>query len=125
MFANIGWGEMFLLVVVGLVVLGPERLPEAIRWSSSTIRKVREYLSGATRELREEFGPEFDDLRQPIDELQKLRGMTPKAAITKHLLDGDDSWITGEFDGPRTEPVKPQSAPVPPPGPAPFDADAT
>ena len=125
MFANIGWGEMFLLVVVGLVVLGPERLPEAIRWSATTIRKVREYLSGATRELREEFGSEFDDLRQPIDELQKLRGMTPKAAITKHLLDGDDSWITGEFDSPNSQPVKPQSAPVPPPGPAPFDADAT
>ncbi len=126
MFANIGWGEMFLLVVVGLVVLGPERLPEAIRWSATTIRKAREYLSGATRELRDEFGSEFDDLRQPIDELQKLRGMTPKAAITKHLLDGDDSWITGEFDSPRSDrEVKPQSAPVPPPGPAPFDADAT
>jgi sec-independent protein translocase protein TatB len=124
-FANIGWGEMFLLVVIGLVVLGPERLPEAIRWSTGTIRKVREYLSGATRELREEFGPEFDDLRQPIDQLQKLRGMTPKAAITKHLLDGDDSWMTGEFDGPKAQAVKPQSAPVPPPGPAPFDADAT
>jgi sec-independent protein translocase protein TatB len=125
MFANIGWGEMFLLVVVGLVVLGPERLPGAIRWTASTIRRARDYLSGATRELREEFGPEFDDLRQPIGELQKLRGMTPKAAITKHLLDGDDSWLTGEFDGKAAQPVKPQSAPVPPAGPAPFDSDAT
>ena len=125
MFANIGWGEMFLLVVVGLVVLGPERLPEAIRWSAATIRKVREYLSGATRELREEFGSEFDELRQPIDELQKLRGMTPRAAITKHLLDGDDSFLTGEFDAPAQ---KPQSAPAPQRisgGPAPYDPDAT
>ncbi len=135
MFANVGWGEMLLLVMVGLVVLGPERLPGAIQWTSSTIRRVREYLSGATRELREEFGPEFDDLRQPINEIQKLRGMTPKAALTKHLLDGDDSWLTGEFDGGRersdrgtgfgTPGVKPQSAPLPPNGPAPFDADAT
>jgi sec-independent protein translocase protein TatB len=125
MFANIGWGEMFLLVVVGLVVLGPERLPETIRWTAATIRKVREYLSGATRELREEFGSEFDELRQPIGELQKLRGMTPKAAITKHLLDGDDSWLTGEFDRPDSQSVKPHSAGVPPPGPAPFDSDAT
>ena len=131
MFANVGWGEMLLLVIVGLVVLGPERLPGAIQWTSSTIRRARDYLSGATRELREEFGTEFDDLRQPINELQKLRGMTPKAAITKHLLDGDDSWLTGEFDGQERsrgsgEPaVKPQSAPVPPNGPAPFDSDAT
>ena len=126
MFANVGWGEMLLLVVVGLVVLGPERLPGAIQWVTSTLRQAREYLSGATRELREELGPEFDDLRQPISELQKLRGMTPKAAITKHLLDGDDSWLTGEFDATKpVRPVRPPSTPLPPTGPAPYDSDAT
>ena len=126
MFSNVGWAEMLLLVVVGLVVLGPERLPEAIRWTGQTIRRARAYLSGATKELREEFGSEFDEFREPLDELQKLRGMTPKAAITKHLLDGDDSFLTGNFD---KSAVKPQSAPMPPTaptaGPAPFDADAT
>lgn len=126
MFANVGWGEMLLLVMVGLVVLGPERLPGAIRWTSGALRQARDYVSGATRELREEFGPEFDDLRAPIGELQKLRGMTPRTALTKHLLDGDDSWLTGDFAAP---PVKPQSAPGPQPvaqeGPAPYDADAT
>lgn len=130
MFANVGWGEMLLLVVVGLVVLGPERLPGAIQWTARTIGQARDYLSGATRELREELGPEFDDLRQPISEIQRLRGMTPRAAITKHLLDGDDSWLTGEFDRPSGDSVKPQSsaspsAAKPPAGPAPYDADAT
>ena len=131
MFANVGWGEMLLLLVIGLVVLGPERLPGAIRWTTSAIRQARDYLSGATSQLREELGPEFDDLRQPLSELQKLRGMTPRAALTKHLLDGDDSFLTGEFDN---APIKPQSAqmptpppatPLPPDSPAPFDADAT
>lgn len=121
MFSNVGWGEMLLLVVIGLVVLGPERLPEAIRWTGQTVRQARSYLNGATRDLREEFGSEFDEFREPINELQKLRGMSPKAAITKHLLDGDDSILTGEFE----TPVKPQSAPTPPVGPAPFDSDAT
>ncbi|MCB0932617.1 MAG: Sec-independent protein translocase subunit TatB [Mycobacterium sp.] len=108
MFNNIGWGEMLLLVVVGLVVLGPERLPGAIRWTSGAVRQARDYLSGATSQLREELGPEFDQLREPLSELQKLRGMTPRAALTKHLLDGDDSWLTGNFD---TTAVKPQSTP--------------
>ena len=131
MFANVGWGEMILLVVVGLVVLGPERLPGAIRWTAGTIRQARDYLSGATSQLREELGPEFDDLRQPISDLQKLRGMTPRAALTKHLLDGDDSWLTGNFDAPEkphsapTPPVQPPVPPQPSGGPAPFDADAT
>lgn len=139
MFANIGWGEMLLLVVIGLVVLGPERLPGAIRWASGAIRQTRDYLSGATNELREELGPEFEDLRQPLSELQKLRGMTPRAALTRHLLDGDDSLLTGDFDStpakPQTVPTPPQAGSTLPPagpalpqmtvGPAPFDADAT
>jgi sec-independent protein translocase protein TatB len=141
MFANIGWGEMLVLVVVGLVVLGPERLPGAIRWTASALRQARDYLSGVTSQLREDMGPEFDDLREHLSELQRLRGMTPRAALTKHLLDGDDSIFTGNFDKPvngspaqpvqPTEPVHRPELGVPPasgghaPGHTPFDTDAT
>ena len=129
MFANVGWGEMLVLVVVGLVVLGPERLPGAIRWSATALRQARDYLSGVTSQLREDIGPEFDDLRGPISELQKLRGMSPRAALAKHLFDGDDSFFTGNFDTPvGSANGSPPPAPAPAEqheGPAPFDADAT
>lgn len=135
MFANVGWGEMLVLVVIGLVVLGPERLPGAIRWTSNTVRQARDYISGATSQLREDLGPEFDDLRQPLSELQKLRGMTPRAALTKHLLDGDDSWLSEAFASPEEKPHSapppaavtptPPPEPLPPGTPAPYDADAT
>jgi len=135
MFANVGWGEMLVLVVVGLVVLGPERLPGAIRWTATALRQARDYLSGMTTQLREDIGPEFDNLREPLSELQKLRGMTPRAALTKHLFDGDDSLFTGNFDrassggrevpgGVPAQPVAPPSEPLAA-GPAPFDTDAT
>lgn len=138
MFANVGWGEMLVLVVVGLVILGPERLPGAIRWSANALRQARDYLSGVTGQLREDLGPEFDDLRGPLNELQKLRGMTPRAALTKHLLDGDDSFFTGNFDKPvNGAPVEPAGPPAAPgggtifaaetraPEHTPFDTDAT
>jgi sec-independent protein translocase protein TatB len=145
MFANIGWGEMLVLVIAGLVILGPERLPGAIRWTAGALKQAREYLTGATSQLRQDLGPEFEDLRQPLSELQKLRGMSPRAALTKHLLDGDDSLLNslqGEINDVRsavadaasgpTEPTPPAaSAPptqsVPPiiPGFTPFDTDAT
>jgi sec-independent protein translocase protein TatB len=141
MFANVGWGEMLVLLVVGLLVLGPERLPGAIRWTSSALRQARDYLSGMTNQLREDMGPEFDDIRGQLSELQKLRGMTPRAALTKHLLDGDDSLFTGNFDQPvngaNGAPAQP-SQPATPSQPiqraeaqpaqherAPFDPDAT
>ena len=137
MFANVGWGEMLVLVVVGLVVLGPERLPGAIRWTSSALRQARDYLSGVTSQLRDDMGPEFDDLRGHLGELQKFRGMTPRAAITRHLLDGDDSIFTGNFDKPVNGTPVPPAEPTPAPGVpdqpaapersahAPFDSDAT
>ena len=144
MFANVGWGDKLVLVVVGLVILGPERLPGAIRWTASALRQARDYLSGVTSQLREDIGPEFDDLRGPLSELQKLRGMTPRAALTKHLLDGDDSFFTGNFDRPVNGAPAQPSAPVEPSEPTagspatptfaaeqhppdhtPFDTDAT
>ncbi|MBI2702729.1 MAG: twin-arginine translocase subunit TatB [Mycobacterium sp.] len=130
MFANIGWGEMLVLVVVGLVVLGPERLPGAIRWTAGALRQARDYLSGVSNQLREDMGPEFDDIRGQLSELQKLRGMTPRAALTKHLLDGDDSIFTGNFDAPASDKPESPARPEPPAPPAapdrtPFDTDAT
>lgn len=127
MFANVGWGEMLVLVVVGLVILGPERLPGAIRWTATALRQARDYLTHATDQLRDEIGPEFDDLRAPLSELQKLRGMTPRAALTKHLLDGDDSLFTS-VSALAQEPGSSAPSPAAAPGsvgPAPFDADAT
>jgi sec-independent protein translocase protein TatB len=144
-FGNLSWEHILVLVVVGLVILGPERLPGAIRWTSNALRQARDYLSGVTSQLREDLGPEFDDLRGPLSELQRLRGMTPRAALTKHLLDGDDSFLTGNFDRPvNGAPARP-SAPAEPsqptvgsnggpttfaaephaPGHTPFDTDAT
>ncbi|BBY82496.1 Sec-independent protein translocase subunit TatB [Mycolicibacterium pulveris] len=134
MFANVGWGEMLILVIAGLVILGPERLPGAIRWTAGALRQARDYISGATNQLREDLGPEFDDLREPLGELNKLRGMSPRAALTKHLLDGDDSIFTGRFDQPSVDkpvsspaptPQAPPAAPPPPPAVTPFDTDAT
>jgi sec-independent protein translocase protein TatB len=130
MFANVGWGEMLLLVIAGLVILGPERLPGAIRWTSDALRQARDYVSGATKQLRDDLGPEFDDLREPLSELQKLRGMTPRAALTKHLLDGDDSIFTGKFDDksavqPTVDPTTPSTPATRQSGVTPFDSDAT
>jgi sec-independent protein translocase protein TatB len=135
MLANVGWAEMVVLVVVGLVILGPERLPGAIRWSTNALRQARDYLSATTSQLREEMGPEFDSLREPLNQLHNLRGMSPRAVLTKHLLDGDDSLLTGEFDRPGPSvPVDagPKRAPDPIPkrppsssGSTPFDTEAT
>ena len=98
MFTNVGWSEILVLGVVALVVLGPERLPDAARWLAGAIRKVKEFAGSAQQQLTDDYGAEFEDFREPLQYLNDLRGMSPRAMVTKHLLDGDDSLFSGAFD---------------------------
>lgn len=94
MFESVGWGEILVLVLVGLFVLGPERLPQAIQWVGQTIRTVRDYATGARDQLRQELGPEFEDLRKPLEDLRSVRDLDPRRAVRQHLLGppADGSW---------------------------------
>lgn len=97
MFTNVGWSEILVLAVVALVVLGPERLPEAARWLADAVRKVRDFAGSAQQQLKDDYGADFEEFREPLQQLNELRGLSPRAMVTKHLLDGDDSLFTGDF----------------------------
>lgn len=97
MFTNVGWSEILVLGVVALVVLGPERLPEAARWLAGAMRKVRDFAGTAQQQLKDDYGADFEEFREPLQQLNELRGLNPRAMVTKHLLDGDDSLFTGDF----------------------------
>lgn len=102
MFESVGWGEILVLVVAGLFILGPERLPSAAAWLGRATRQVREYATGARDQLRRELGPEFDELRKPLEDLRGLRDFNPRTAVRRTLFDPDPD------DGDdRTAPVKP------------------
>ena len=53
------------------------------------MKKVRDFANGAREQLREEMGPEFDQLRKPLEDLRGLRNFDPKRVVTQHLFDGD------------------------------------
>lgn len=124
MFDSIGWAEILVLGIAGLFILGPERLPSAAAWVGRNLRKVREYATGARDQLRSEMGPEFDELRKPLQDLQQLRNFDPKRAVAKHLFDDDDAFGNGRRPNGYTPP--PPAPPGPLPGQkAPFDPEAT
>ncbi|WP_375002288.1 Sec-independent protein translocase protein TatB [Gordonia sp. PS3] len=93
MFSSVGWGELLILLAAALIILGPERLPGAVSWAMGAVRKVRDYATGASSQLRDELGPDFDQLREPLTQLNELRQMSPKSIVTKHIFDGDSSTI--------------------------------
>ena len=49
-------------------VLGPERLPEAIRWVPRTVEQVKAYAATAKQQLDSE---ELAELRRPIEQLRR------------------------------------------------------
>lgn len=113
MFESVGWGEIVVLVLVGLFVLGPERLPAAISWVGKTVRTVRDYATGARDQLRDELGPEFEEFRKPLEELRSVRDVDPRRAVRRHLFDppADGSW-SGAATPAAPEPVAPAPAPA-------------
>lgn len=136
MFENVGWGEILVLVLAGLFILGPERLPEAAAWLGKSIRQVRNFAAGARDQLRGELGPEFEqfrkpleELRQPLEELRGLRNFDPRRAAIRSLLDDDRP----ELKPNGYTPASPSpSVPSPPPPRSlepgerpPIDPDAT
>jgi sec-independent protein translocase protein TatB len=122
MFDSIGWGEILVLVVAGLFILGPERLPSAAAWLGRTVRQVREYATGARDQLRAELGPDFDELRKPLEDLRGLRELNPRRMVSRHLFDEDADVKPNGFP---TAPPQPPARPLAPGERPPIDPDAT
>lgn len=51
---DIGFAELMLVGILGLIVLGPERLPKAARTVGLMIGKVRRTMSGIQQEIEQE-----------------------------------------------------------------------
>ncbi|WP_338127244.1 Sec-independent protein translocase protein TatB [Corynebacterium freneyi] len=93
MFSNVGWGEILLILIVGLVLIGPERLPSIITDVRAMILAARTAIDDARQSITGEFGEDFDELRKPLGELNELRKLNPKTALTRTLFDGDDTYL--------------------------------
>jgi sec-independent protein translocase protein TatB len=55
---DIGFWELTIIVLVGLLVLGPERLPAAARTAGLWVRKARRFISTTTAEIERELNLE-------------------------------------------------------------------
>ncbi len=82
MFFDIGAGEILGLAILGVILVGPERLPHVAAEAAKWVKKLRALSQSATAELRDNLGPGFENL-QPAD-------LHPKTFIKKQLADALD-----------------------------------
>lgn len=81
MFNDIGPLELVTLVVLAVLVFGPDKLPKLIQDVTRTIRKIREFSENAKDDIRTELGPEFKDF--------EFEDLNPKTFIRKQM-DNDE-----------------------------------
>ena len=75
---DINGPEFMLLLVLAVILFGPERLPDLARKAARVVRYVRTMAGSAQEQLSKELGPGFEDL--------DFRDLNPKAFVQKHLL---------------------------------------
>lgn len=59
---GINGGEILLLVLIAILVIGPNRMPEYAAKLARGIRQARVMAEGAKGQLKEQLGPEYKDL---------------------------------------------------------------
>lgn len=77
---NIGAGELLVICLVALIVLGPDKLPEAARKAGELMSQVRKYSSGFQSELR-------NALDEPVESKARERGAAVSRSKTRSSVD--------------------------------------
>lgn len=107
MFSNIGWGEIFFILIIGLIVIGPERLPGVVEDVRAAIYAAKKAINNAKAELNGELEG-FEEFKKPLDTVSQYAAMGPRRAMAKVLFEDE------AVDGPAApEPTKSGPRPAP------------
>jgi sec-independent protein translocase protein TatB len=79
---DIGIEKFALLLVLALIIFGPDQLPRLARQAAQMLRQVRRLAADATSDLKAGLGPEYADL--------DLADLNPRRFIQRQLLEDLD-----------------------------------
>ncbi|MER2474329.1 Sec-independent protein translocase protein TatB [Photorhabdus laumondii] len=82
---DIGFGELLLVMVIGLVVLGPERLPVAVKTVAGWIRALRSLAANVQNELVQEL--KLQELQESLKKVQEEAGLQNLSPELKASMD--------------------------------------
>jgi sec-independent protein translocase protein TatB len=109
---DIGFAELLIIGVVALIVIGPERLPDAVRTASAWLNRIRRGFNDIKQEVQQELHNdsvmrELRDLRETGDSLRRetqafgadlRRGLEPPDAAGKDKLPAEVPAAPGAAD---------------------------
>ncbi|OTA18945.1 sec-independent translocase [Xenorhabdus beddingii] len=94
---DIGFSELLLVMVIGLVVLGPERLPVAVKTVAGWIRVLRSLAANVQNELAQELKlQELQDSLKKMEETADIQSLSPELkASMEELREAAESLKNG------------------------------
>lgn len=97
---NIGMGELFLFIVIALIVLGPEQLPQAIRSSIKFYKKLKNLIQHVQHEVEKELQiSELQDLmKAELDKIQRNEQKMQQQLEQLHQEINELSQLTSQPD---------------------------
>lgn len=120
------WGltfeKLLLIGLIAVIIIGPDRLPGYAAQFGRLVRSLRDMANGAKTRMREEMGPDYDDV-----DWKKLdpRQYDPRRIIREALTD-DPAPTVAPVVAPVRESAYAQRQRLIREGrPAPFDLEAT
>lgn len=118
---DIGFGEIIVVLVIGLIVLGPERLPVAVKTVTGWIRAMRSLASSVQNELTQEL--KLQELKESLKKAESagLQNLSPElkasmdelreiATGMKNTIQSDLNKVTETPPSPSTPTVAPSPA---------------
>jgi sec-independent protein translocase protein TatB len=127
----VSWGltfeKLLLIGLIAVILIGPDRLPGYAAQFGRLIRSLRDMANGAKSRMREEMGPDYDDV-----DWKKLdpRQYDPRRIIREALTEdgseaGGAAAATAVVPEPRESAYAQRQRLIREGRPAPFDSEAT
>jgi sec-independent protein translocase protein TatB len=100
---DIGFWELMIIGILGLIVLGPERLPVAIRTIRSWISSAKNFSEGVKAELKEEL--RVNELHENLKKAEQsdLKNLSPEVAESLKSLKEAAEMVTRPYENSDTE----------------------
>ncbi|KDN13377.1 twin arginine-targeting protein translocase TatB [Snodgrassella communis] len=98
---GLGFGEILLIAVVALVVLGPERLPKVARSAGLWVGRIQNFINNVKTELSQQAG--VAEFRQARDSIEAT------ARALEYDVNSNVRSIRGEVDALRRQLAKDES----------------
>lgn len=89
---SLGFPEIVVLVIIAIIMFGPEKLPDLARKAARVVAYVRGIANDARGQLTEQLGPEFADLR-PQALMANLLGEQDVADVKAVVADAKQTLV--------------------------------